>query len=286
MSKIPPRDPRLDEMIERRVTAAIARFRPAAIPMFSHRSGRPELIGTGVGLRAGDDHLVLTAAHVMREFADDTVFVPYRNGWKALTGVAHNATTPGIKDFPDDRIDAAVFALDPASAGHWDHWLTPIDLLPGCPAGPSDRFVLVGFPINKVKYDFKRGAVGPRGLKYFGKAAPTSAYANVNALVQAHIAVTFRRKKTMQNGRLGAAPSPRGISGGMLIWTPSVLQPLRIGDNRLAAIFIEHHDAPNHLLLSTRIDVHLAIIRDNLPHLRQFVLLPVSAKMNTARSGD
>jgi hypothetical protein len=273
-----PAAPRRARQIARRVTAAIARFRPAAIPLFSHASGRPELIGTGVGVAAGERRLVLTATHVLRHFADDSIRVPLPSGWRTLTGTALFAATPGTTDPDDDFVDAGILVLDTGSAGNWHSWLAPADLLPGSLATPADRFVMVGFPRSRVKYHLDDHAVSPRAVRYLGAGVPASRYRAVLARPDIHIAIDYRRREILQDGQIETPPRLYGTSGGMLIRTPGISTGGSIAENRLAGIFIEEYGAPHHLLVSTRIDVHLALIHDRMPDLRGFFPRPRSVR--------
>ncbi len=269
----------IDAVIERRATAALSRFRHALVPLYSHKIGRPDLIGTGVALAVGSERILLTAAHVMRDFADDTLFISDGTGWVGLDGIAYSATTPGWKLPEDDRVDAAVFVINEKSRKHLAHCISPADLLPGSAAGPTDKFVLAGYPRSKLKYDFKRWKVTPRVMRFVGRCSPTSRYPEVDARTDVHIVLDFHREKSHQGGRLGAAPSVRGVSGGMLVWAPSITNPALAGSERIAAIFTEW-PAPKRFLISTRIDVHLALIRNHLPHVATLVPEPKSVQFN------
>lgn len=269
-----PADPGALQRNAQRLTAAIARFRPAIIPLFSLKSGRPDLIGTGVGLRAGPRRLILTATHVFRGFDGDTIHLPVSDGWCPLAGEMHFAATRGIRNPDDDTVDAALLAVDDVSAVGWRGWLQPTDLIPGCPARPTDRFVVAGFPRSEVKVGPTGRRVIPRAVRYYGHAVAQARYPAVLADPAVHIAIGFRRRTIVEDGQLVHPPPLYGTSGGMLIWAPGVRNPERIGDNRLAGILIEEHGAPNHLLVGTRIDVFLALIHDRLPELRPFVPSP------------
>ncbi|HEY3934135.1 MAG TPA: hypothetical protein VGL65_05905 [Gemmatimonadales bacterium] len=270
----PPADLGVVQRNAQRLTAAIARFRPAIIPLFSLKSGCPDLIGTGVGLRAGPRRLILTATHVLRGFTGDTIHLPVEDGWCPIAGDTHFAATRGIRNPDDDTVDAALLAIDEESAAAWRGWLVPTDLFPGCPARSADRFVVAGFPRSEVRMGATGKRVIPRAVRYYGHAVAESRYPPVLADPGVHIAIAFRRRTIVEDGQLVNPPPLYGTSGGMLIWAPGIRSPSRIGDNRLAGILIEEHGAPNHLLLSTRIDVFLALIHDRLPELRPFVPLP------------
>jgi hypothetical protein len=276
-------DPRQVQRNAQRLTAAIARFRPAMIPLFSLSSGRPDLIGTGVALRAGPQRLVLTATHVLRGFQGSTVHVPAGDCWCPLIGESHFAATRGTRNPDDDTVDAALLALDEASPTGWRSWLRPEDLFPGCSARPSDRFVVAGFPRSKVRSGVGRTRVTPRAVRYFGHALAASRYEPVVGDPAVHIAIGFKRRTIVEEGQLVTPPPLYGTSGGMLIWAPGVRNPARIEENRLAGILIEEHGAPNHLLLSTRIDVFLALIHDRLPELRPYVPMPRTVRRRRRR---
>lgn len=265
----------VDEAIERRVNASLHAFRHALVPLYSHKIGRPEIIGTGVALAVGDERMLLTAAHVMRDFSDDTVFIAKGDGWAGLEGVAHKASTPGWRDEEDDRIDAAVFVLNASSRQYLPSCVEPDALLPGTPLGPQEKYILAGFPRSKLKYDFDRWKVTPRALRFVGRTSPIAKYSGLRARPDLHIVTEFHRERSMQGGRVITAPSVRGVSGGMLVWAPGIMQPTMVGTEGIAAIFIEW-PSPRRHLISTRIDVHLALIRNHLPHVAHLVPEPKS----------
>lgn len=270
----------LDRCMARRVTTAVRQFRPALIPLYSMREGRADLIGTGVGIRAGDTRLVFGAAHVLRRFETDTIFVPTRPGWRPLAGTIHLAATAPINDPEADTVDAAVLVLNAATAHNWHAWLEPDALLPGSPADPDQRFVIVGFPRSIAARG--GGCTGPRAWRYAGEPAPPSRYAGVLARPALHIALEYRRARILRDDRRASAPPLYGASGGMLIWAPGLNDESRTSSNRLAGIFIEEHTAPTNLLVSTRIDVHLALVHHRLPELRRYFPSP---RTLTARHG-
>jgi hypothetical protein len=255
-----------DARIQQGVHASLHPFRSALIPLFSHKRKRPEIVGTAIGVAAGDARLLFTAAHVMRDFAQDTIFVSEDNGWRSLTGVAHKAETPGWKDPEDDRIDAAVFELDIESRSHWTGWITPQMLRPGASAASGDRFVLAGFPRAKLKYDFDRGKLGPRAMPVFSSPIPSHEYTALRAQPETHIVMGFNRERAVQGGARVTAPVFRGMSGGMMLWAPGVIRPSDVSDTGLAAIFIEW-PSPKRVLIGTRVDVHLKLLHARLPHL-------------------
>lgn len=266
---------RVDDLVARGVSRTLAPFRLALIPLFSHAGRRPQLIGTGVGLQAGDERLVLTASHVLRDFGEDTIYVPAGTEWATLSGVAHHAKTPNIIDSQDDRVDAGVLQLDSESRQNWTGWLTPAQLLPGATAGPHDGFVVVGYPRSKQKYNFEKRSITPRAWPYFGIPVPSRDYEKARAQPRVHVVLGFDRENTVHSGRVITAPSVRGVSGGMLLAAPGVYSPELRQTAALAGMFIEWPH-PLRYLVSTRIDLHLSLIEQQIPILRGVVPSPRS----------
>jgi hypothetical protein len=268
---------RYDERISTGVEASLALFRSALIPLFSHKGKRPEIIGTGVGVTAGNSRLIFTAAHVIRDFNDDTIFVPLDGGWKTLTGTAHKCETPGWKEPEDDRLDAAILELDDESRRNWSGWIGPELLQPGAPATSSDRYVLAGFPRSKLKYNFKRGSVAPRAVPIFSAPIAEEEYSGSHAFPNVHVVVGFNREKAVQASRIVTAPSFRGMSGGMMLRSPGIINATLVHQTRLAAIFIEW-PSPQRVLIATRVDVHLMMLHAQLPMLSSFFPQPVMVR--------
>lgn len=257
---------RHDSVIQEGSAQTLALFREALVPLFSHKGRRPEIVGTGVAVAAGDSRLIFTAAHVIRDFAADTIAVPYKCQWATLAGTAHSATTPGWKDPEDDRLDAAILELDAESGTNWSGWLSPDNLLPGAPATDKDRFLVAGFPRNKLKYNFDRRSVTPRAIPIFARPAPETDFPSLRITPATHIALQFNREKQLQDGAQVTAPSVRGVSGGMVLSAPDVLQQESLKSTGVAGIFIEW-SSPKRFLIATRIDVHLKLLHESLPQI-------------------
>jgi hypothetical protein len=276
---------RYDERITEGVEASLAPFSAALIPLFSNKGKRPEIIGTGVGVAAEDSRLIFTAAHVIRDFNDDTIYVPHEGGWRALTGTAHKCETPGWKDPEDDRLDAAILELDTKSRSNWSGWIGPGLLMPGAPATSSDRYVLTGFPRSKLKYNIERRSVEPRAVPIFSSPIPVEEYARIRAFPDVHIVMGFDREKAIQASKRVTAPAFRGMSGGMMLRTPGIIDPTLVHQTRLAAIFIEW-PSPKRVLIATRIDVHLLMLHAALPGLSPLFPRPATIKPGQKRAGS
>jgi hypothetical protein len=102
-------------------------------------------------------------------------------------------------------------------------------------------------------------------------------YESVRADPETHIVMSFNREQAVQDGQSVTAPSFRGVSGGMMLSVPGVIHPELDSQTKLAAIFIEW-PSPKRILVGTRVDVHLKLLHQRLPHLSRFFPAPVTIR--------
>jgi hypothetical protein len=203
---------------------------------------------------------------VIREFEGDTILTPSGRDWAVLEGQAITASTTGYKSADDDRIDAGAIVLTKESSSKLNHFLDPSLILRGVALGERDWFILAGYPCSKVKYQFPKRSIGPRVLPLFAKGIEHKEYAKFGAEAGTHFVIDFDRKRAVQGGKRVTAPSVRGISGGMLLWSPAITDPSRVAETRLAGIFIEW-PAPARVLISTHVGIHLEMLRRERPDI-------------------
>lgn len=253
--------------LQSRVKNSMLAFRPALIPLFTHRRKRPELVGTAIAVATKPERLLLTAAHVIREFEGDTIFTPSGYGWAEIEGQAITASTTGYKSEDDDRVDAGAIVLTNESSSKLNHFLDPSLILQSIALGERDWFILAGFPCSKVKYQFPMRSVGPRALPVIAKSIEHTEYGKYRAEVGNHVVIEFDHKRAVQAGKRVTAPSVRGVSGGMLLWTPGITDPSRVAETKLAGIFIEW-PSPARVLISTHVGIHREMLRRERPDIQ------------------
>lgn len=250
-----------------RVKDCMVAFRPALVPLFTQRRKRPELVGTAVAVGTKPERLLLTAAHVIREFDGDTIITPSGRGWAEIEGQAITVSTTGYKSEDDDRIDAGAIVLTEESSSKLNHFLDPSLILRSVALGERDWFILAGFPCSKVKYQFPKQSVSPRALPVIAKSISHGEYGTYRAEVGNHFVIEFNHKQAVQGGKRVTAPSVRGVSGGMLLWAPGITDPKRVSETKLAGIFIEW-PAPARVLISTHVGIHREMLRRERPDIQ------------------
>src|SRR5262249_14204298 len=151
----------------------------------------------------------------------------------------------------------------------WNDWLPADQLMPFAPAPPNAHYVIFGWPHAQVRYHYDEPKVFFQGryiptlslrkpFLFFGGPCALEDYAKLDRDPHLHIALKFPREKTFNPyGERTTAPSPRGASGGALIWAPATLPA---SESRLAGIFMEWPH-PKPFLTSTRIEAHLHLIQ-------------------------
>ena len=87
----------------------------AIIPIYGsdlrpEREGRADCLGSGVLVKRGDDHLLVTAAHVLDHNQDTALYIPAQKRLRKLEGLALVTSAPNGKR-ENDRVDFAVIKL-------------------------------------------------------------------------------------------------------------------------------------------------------------------------------
>src|SRR5262245_36100429 len=91
-----------------RVTDAVAKV---VLPIYRSDREKPAQVGTGFFVQAGTDHFLVSAAHVLREMANATLFIYVAPRLtRQLTGrpLLTRPVEPGI----DDLLDIGVLKVD------------------------------------------------------------------------------------------------------------------------------------------------------------------------------
>lgn len=235
------------------------------VPFLHPEEGRPEILGTGIFCVAGEQHFLVTAAHVTDEAETAYFGAGFFLGTESTQLISTSLPTSGRRE--DDRIDVAVLLLssdagqrfrargrEPLGTNHWKF---------DDRAVPDQNYVFTGFTHSDLHRDHRRREIEPRRVS---ADCPTFTDQELVALgldPRLHIAVNYQRRRMVnQQGNVGMGPEPAGMSGGP-VWT-------RDPDSenlRWVGVGIEHW-RENQALVGTRNRAVLYLLRSAIPGLR------------------
>ena len=232
-------------------------------------AGNPEQFGTGVFLNVGDQYFLVTAAHVLDDNKDSTLYIPSNQSGNLviLEGASFKSVADG-EDRNNDRTDVGVVVLksDLVDEIGRDSFLpaamTDVDDI----GKQGDIYIAMGYPAQKngkvdlVKKNFKR-----RPASYTANILPDEKLAAIGVHRGSHLLLSFKKRHSRDTtGKDITAPDPYGMSGGPL-WRFDIYtgqQPT----SRLVGILIEWRDEVAGIL-AVRVPIVLAGIAHQFPKL-------------------
>lgn len=230
---------------------------------------RPIVDGTGILLAVDRYKFVVTAAHVLDQDDDGTIYLP--DGvilGPASTSVV-KTSIPAGGHREDDRVDVAVFRItDEQFAGLVAKGRAAIQVsMIGFGDGiePGKKYVFTGFPSSKTGLNPPERKLAPRGVSANCLTEGTTLITGLGLNPATHIVVRFDPKQMMDDeGRRITAPSPVGMSGGA-IWT---LDPS--GLYKWVGVGIEYRKKEC-VLVGTRVGAVIALLRSAYPEVVPFL---------------
>jgi hypothetical protein len=229
----------------------------------------PHPLGSGVLIRFGSYHFLVSAAHVLDHLRSSTLYIGGNVGLVEVRGTASSTISPtGVR--ADDTIDIGYVKLDESAVDELGSvsFLGPDDLDPNDAPGPTNLYIGLGFPAKSSKKDLNQKIVRSRMISVTGSVNETM-YAELGLQEESHILINYDRENMVRDGVKQAAPKPEGMSGGGL-WRfdATNLRPSRIG--KLVGILTEYRDRKRYML-ATRISVVIESIRNEYPELRDVI---------------
>lgn len=236
-------------------------------------AGNPEQFGTGVFLNIGDSYFLVTAAHVLDENKDSTLYIPGNKSGNLviLEGDSFKSVADG-GNRDNDRTDVGVVALKPSLIEEID----PNSFLPVSRTDVDDIgkrtevYIAMGYPakknenLNLVRKTFKR-----RPACYTANILPDAKLDEVCVHRGSHLLLAFNKKHSRDTtGRDITAPDPYGMSGGPL-WRFDIY-PDHQPTSRLVGILIEWRNEVAGIL-ALRMPIVLAGIAHQYPKLGVFI---------------
>lgn len=247
------------------------------------RKREPEFWGSGVLLAVGDARFLVTAAHVLHdpegELAHGTLHgVAMTFGSEThveLSGRVHRTVPPAGKSYEDDQVDVAALELSATEAAQIDDAyfvsLKNIDVRDHL--APRRGYFHIGFPGRKQKRDLPNATFKVVPFPYIGWEVAPDLYEAIGYDRLTNLAIKFDQKAIWMEGRVGAAPSPRGTSGGGWWRLDGPFRPVtEDAPPKLVAVTSKHYPQDEKLLLSVRVSRIVQLLTVARPDLAS--LLP------------
>ena len=251
-------------------------------PIYGVReSSQPFLVGSGTILDVGEQSFLITAAHVLDENTETTLYLP-GNPLVQMTGRGIKTQAP-LANRKNDTIDLGIVHLERAIADKVVNVrriaVQQLDLL-DIPQ-PLTSYGFVGYPSSKNKPKPGRKL---QLTSYIMGVLPLASerYAEVGAHPVLHFAGNFDRSEVVNRHQQRAqAPDPEGMSGGG-VWRLGTYADIESGHAApaLIAIGIEHH-ADRQLLLGVRTPFVVASLSACYPETVPLLpSIPANLKIN------
>jgi len=257
----------------------IPRILAVSSPLFLYRGDILEPFASAVLARFGDDHFLLTAAHVLDNFLDYDLYFGSGQKVKFLEGSPICTLPPTGRGRKEDKFDLGIVHLSRETVKDMEEGdfliLSDLDIL-DTPT-PSRFYMFAGYPATRNKRSIGEEV---KAVLYTFLASPGTLkdYQSADLDPTSSLLLRFNKKKLWCPSGPVTGPDIFGVSGGgvwALCCRPGVMEP----DARLVAIAIEWWHRQQKYVLATKIHIILAVIWNRFPRLRSVLPKP-------PRSGD
>jgi hypothetical protein len=222
------------------------RLAPSIRPIYASTDGEKLAhVGSCVLVELHGASVIATAAHVIDENKQASLYVAGMNGLVAIEGDFWITVAPKLRDA--DRYDFAVGELSPEKKQKLGNvkWLTP-DIKRQVPQ-KGHVYAVFGYPRSKnKKVDNSRRVIRPALWQYANVATSNPPFHSGRKPTQNHIYLAFGKQSRDAQGAVVNSPHPRGVSGGAILdmgnfGDPNNLDPNAECGDALVGLFIEKH---------------------------------------------
>lgn len=248
----------------------LRRPKASICPIFRDRDSGPEHFGSGVLIKVGHAHFLLTVAHVTDERQANILLIPSKTGFVNLFGLFLETKLPSSGSRNDDRSDVAVVRLpeEPVDRLH-EHliFLDHDDYDLADSTAPKDAYTIVRFPARRS--ETKGGFASTDQFSLSGEGVMDRRFEELGSEPHRHLIVQFRNKRAVHYSTMlkTQSPHPAGMSGGgMFAWSKDLPKLSALAQPRLVAILTEYHPQKN-VFVGTRLHSHLMAIHRKVPAL-------------------
>lgn len=227
--------------------------------------GDPKPYGSGVFIRIGDSHFLLTAAHVVDNKMEDIYIGIAKDTLLKLGGEYTTNRPAGQRD--DDKIDIAILKLSDESVariGNTYQYLNEAELGINHETQELPMYQSIGFPASKSKYNTFKKKLNSSPFIYTTMPGKQAVYDELRCPSFSNLIVHYDKDKVVdyKSGQCQTGPDPFGISGSGLWFVPTQLREKgKKIDKSLVAIMTEWPITNKKYWIGTRIDIFTEIIR-------------------------
>jgi hypothetical protein len=235
------------------------------------RLRQPEQFATAIYLSVETNYFLGTAAHVLDETADSTIYCAADTTLEAIEGQSvRSALVQGSRK--NDKVDIGIVKLDEKIANRIGlHHFLPIHSLNIDDHGDGEFCVAVGYAVTRnTRVDLQRRSIRRCPSSFTNRLQPLRVVENIGLDPACHLLLEFEKKKafTSENRKI-VAPNPTGMSGGPLL---RLDLGNKSGQASLAGVLIEWERATSVKgMLAVRIAVAAAAIRFMCPELASVI---------------
>lgn len=261
-----------------RIDGLVKRAFQVTRPLLRLPSNRPaEHIGCCVLLKIDEQRFLLTAGHVLREFAAEPIYIAFDGQAPQAVGRAQRTeTSKGLKS-NEDLLDAAVMRLDDGSLIDRDtHFLTLRDVDVRDWMSPSKNYLFYGFPGTKTRVNLSKHEIRGENLSAICTRTPDAKIAPLGLSSDTHIVFDLDPAEMVSNSGIRSAPHPRGMSGCSVWSLPELEDRTSLRAGKLVGVFTDFKRA-HRVGLASRVSWHLELIRHGWPELS--TKLPAHGKL-------
>lgn len=281
---------RLRDILSRVINKLMKKPKKSTIQLFHNdhpdwEKSPLEPIGSGVLLEFEGYYFIITAAHVVQDYALKKSRNPYRNeddyddpaeAYLNLNNVGfiHNLSFYSIqrvvftnteRGIIENNVDLAVLTLDKESAVELKQkfiFLSIADVLLHHDITPENRYHIYGYPAEWTDLDEDNGLIRTEPFQFVTKGVPYDEILSTKFDRRCNLLVSYDKKKMVytSNGEALQGFSPKGISGcGLWYYGGGT-------DVKLIGIMIEDKwiKEQHPLMMATRIDEAIKIIHSHI----------------------
>jgi hypothetical protein len=239
------------------------RLQESVVPLFIHRDGKPDRIGSCVLVRLDSEFYAFTAEHVIRDAGSARLFAPSEGRGGKLQPLppctAHLKSSDGNND-----LDAGVLTLPASRLGVFQHhaFLAGADIdqedLPDDQDDFRSFYFVLGYSASRTQMKVSRAErrIHQQSFRFSTQPVDATEYLQEAKAKSDHILLDFDHKEIYVDGKRASPPKLQGISGGgiFLIFRKVMRGPL-------VAIATENRRR-SRLIVGTRIKHFLAMVRE------------------------
>src|SRR5664280_2661426 len=251
------------EVLNERATAAAEFFGKAVRPIYRVKNGRPDHLGTGIFLKRGGKHLLMTAAHVVDHADSYDLQVAVGTKLFSLTDLEGAMTTLTKEGRETDRYDFAVLWLptDTVEALGPVKYIEEHEIAEGSIDPIGRGYMAFGFPNtrNDPKINHDNRTLSSEALSYAATVTRNEALAKTLGISgEEHFFISYKKRSRLPDGSIVNSIKPKGMSGGALIDIGRIdVASLEAQQQRfaLAGLLIEHQNEKGPVVVAVRIPV-------------------------------